>query len=109
MAVSPTALASIIRLLESEVLDILEFNETINYQIYNSKWAVVIYNDEQAYVHRYYISQDENHYNEFSVPNNEGFKSYMSYNAITNETSKQYKLQKHLYFCEKQVDSFLRE
>lgn len=80
---------------DSEVLDIIEFNEAINYQIYNSKWAVITYNNEQAYVHRNYISQDENSFDEYSVPDNRGFKSYMSYEAITNETSKQYKLQKH--------------
>lgn len=32
-------------------------------------------------------------YKEYSIPSNRGFKSYMSYRAITSKSSKQYKLQ----------------
>ena len=81
--------------LDSEVLNILEFNESINYQIYDKRWVVINYNNKPAYVYRIYISENENDFKEHSVPNNTGFKSYMSYKAITSKNSKQYKLQKN--------------
>lgn len=80
---------------DSEILDVLEYNEKINYQIYNDDWALITYNDKFAYVNRMYISDKENTFRSYSVPDNSGFKSYMSYEAITNKNSKQYKLQKN--------------
>ena len=81
--------------LNSEILDILEFNEAITYQIYNDKWAEIKYNDTSAYVYKKYLSLDPNGYKEYPVPDNSGFKSYMSYDAITTKASRQYELQKY--------------
>lgn len=36
---------------------------------------------------------EKNNFQEYSLPNNSGFKSYMSYKAITSKSSLQYKLQ----------------
>ena len=83
---------------ESEILGTLEFNEKIEYQLHNNKWVKFDYNGIPAYVYKNYISDTYNQYKEYSVPENDGFKSYMSYKAITNKSSKQYKLQKnHAY------------
>lgn len=81
--------------LNSEILDILEFNETITYQIYNDEWAEIKYNDINAFVYKKYLSLDPNGYKEYPVPDNSGFKSYMPYDAITTKTSRQYELQKY--------------
>ena len=79
---------------ESEILETIEFNEKIEYQLYNDEWAKIDYNGVAAYVYKIYISDNENTNKEYSVPRNDGFKSYMSYRAITSKSSKQYKLQK---------------
>lgn len=83
---------------DAKVLDDFEFNTMITYTIYNKKWAVIDYNNKKAYVCRDYIAKNENDYTDYSVPNNKGFKSYMSYKTITNKDSKQYELQSnHAY------------
>ncbi len=82
----------------SDIFDVLEFNEKIEYQLYSDKWVKINYNGISAYVAKRYISNNENTYKEYSVLENNGFKSYMSYEAITNKSSKQYKLQRnHAY------------
>lgn len=45
----------------------------------------------------YYEVTEEKGYVELEVPQNNSFKSYMSYKAITNRNSKQYELQKYAY------------
>ena len=80
---------------DSEILGVLEFNETITYQYYNNKWAIINYNNDYAYVCLDFISKDKLEFEEFYLPENSGFKSYMSYEAITNKHSKQYVLQKY--------------
>ena len=79
----------------SDIYDVLEYNEKIEYQLYSDKWVRIDYNGTPAYVAKRYISNKENTYKEYSVPKNSGFKSYMSYAAITNKASKQYKLQRN--------------
>jgi hypothetical protein len=80
--------------MDSEVLNILEFNEVVEFQLYNSDWVVIQYNNKPAYVYKKYISKDGDNPKVYSVPSNRGFKSYMSYETITNRSSKQYKLQR---------------
>ena len=77
----------------SDIYDVLEYNEKIEYQLYSDNWVRINYNGTSAYVAKRYISNKENTYKEYSVPKNSGFKSYMSYEAITNKASKQYRLQ----------------
>lgn len=53
------------------------------------------------------IDNFEQFYTEYQVPSNRGFKSYMSYKAITSKSSPQYKLQSIAYTGEfgiRQVD-----
>lgn len=77
----------------SEIIGILLFNEKITYKKYNSKWFKITYNNNVGYVCKDYISDKEIDYDIYSVPDNTGFKSYMGYEAITDVTSKQNKLQ----------------
>lgn len=79
--------------LDSEIVGILEFNEAITYRIYDDEWLVTDYNGTLAYVFRDFVSVDGNGYEEYSVPNNSGFKSFMPYKSITNKSSKQYQIQ----------------
>ena len=46
---------------------------------------------------KHYISDKPIKYTSYNVPDNSGFKSYMSYKAITSKNSKQYKLQQKAY------------
>lgn len=93
--------------LNSEVLDITDFNEEIYFKQYNEDWLEIAYitydsapNDINAYITRAYISSkyitDIPCPNvEFNIPENNGFKSYMSYKSITDKSSRQYNLQKN--------------
>ena len=78
----------------SKSLDVFSFNTMLEYKIYDEKWALIEYENKQAFVYRSYISAEENSFVDYSVPKNKGFKSYMSYKTITNKDSSQYKLQK---------------
>ena len=79
----------------SDIYDVLEYNEKIEHQLYSDDWVRIDYNGTPAYVAKRYISNKENTYKKYSVPKNSGFKIYMSYEAITNKASKQYKLQRN--------------
>lgn len=93
--------------LNSEVLDITDFNEEIYFKQYNEDWLEIAYitydsvpNDINAYITQAYISSkyitDIPCPNiEFDIPENNGFKSYMSYKSITDKSSRQYDLQKN--------------
>ena len=78
---------------ESDVLEVLPFNTYIRYYEYDDEWAEIAYDNGQAYVNRDYISDEECEFVMYDIPKYEGFKSWMSYKAITNKSSKQYKLQ----------------
>lgn len=81
--------------LDSKILTVLDFNTHILYMVdpFNKDWAIIKYNNNLAYVSTKYISNQKYNYKEYNVPNNSGFKSYMSYKTLTLESSKQYKLQ----------------
>ena len=78
---------------DSSILDTLPFNTYIKYYEYDDEWAEIAYDNGQAYVNRNYISDEECEFVMYDVPKTNGFKSYMPYTAITNKSSKQYKLQ----------------
>lgn len=79
--------------INANVLDILPFNTYIKYYEYNDEWAEISFDNGQAYISRDYISDEECEFVMYDIPKYEGFKSWMSYKAITNRSSKQYKLQ----------------
>ena len=78
---------------KSDILDTYSFNTKIQYTDYDGEWAKIKFKDEYAYMHKNYISKKKNRYKEYSVPETSGFKSFMSYKAITSKSSPQYKLQ----------------
>ena len=78
---------------DSNILDTLPFNTYIKYYEYNDEWAEISFDNGQAYISRDYISDEECEFVMYDIPKYEGFKSWMSYKAITNRSSKQYKLQ----------------
>ena len=78
---------------DANILDVLPFNTYIKYYGYNDGWAEIAYDDGQAYVSLDYIGDEECEFVMYNVPKTKGFKSYMPYTAITDKSSKQYKLQ----------------
>lgn len=78
---------------DSDILDTYTFNTKVKYVDFNKDWVEIKYGDSIAFMCKKYISVTECTYQEFSVPNNSGFKSYMDYRCITSTGSKQYKLQ----------------
>ena len=81
----------------SEVLDVYPFNQKIQYQKYNDEWVEIQYKSGIAYVCSEYISDEQLDYIEYIAPITSGFKSYMTYTAITSKSSLQYKLQQIAY------------
>lgn len=77
----------------SKILDTYLFNEKVRYTEYNKKWVEIKYKDSVAYMSKRYISKTKCEYEEFDVPSNSGFKSFMDYRCITSTGSKQYRLQ----------------
>lgn len=77
----------------SKILNVLQFNSYIKYIKENDNWLKIKYNNSFAYVNKKYISDKECKSAKYQVPSNSGFKSYMPYKAITNKSSKQYKIQ----------------
>ena len=78
----------------SIVLGILDFNDRVEYIDFNDEWVKISYNkDIDAYIYKKYISDVECEYKTYTIPSNEGFKSYMGYKAITATGSTQYKIQ----------------
>ena len=100
----------------SDTLATYDFNSQIIYAPYNESWVKVLYKNsttneyviDVGYVQSKYVTDIPRQYKEFEVPKNNGFKSYMSYMAITDKTSKQYLLQQiyaHTgYYGIRQVD-----
>ena len=78
---------------DSSILDTLPFNTYIKYYEYNDEWAEISFDNGQGYISRDYISDEECEFVMYDIPKYEGFKSWMSYKAITDKSSKQYKLQ----------------
>ena len=78
----------------SKILKTLNFNTPILVsKTDNKQWLKVKYKNIYGYISKKYVSKKKNKYKEYKIPNNSGFKSYMSYTAITSTTSQQYKIQ----------------
>ena len=82
---------------KATVIGTYPLNKKIKYYQYNKKWFVIQYKKRMVYIHHSCISDKPIKNRKFSIPHNSGFKSYMSYKAITSKTSPQYKLQKIAY------------
>lgn len=79
--------------MESEILEVYPIYTEIQYINLKEEWVEIKYGDGLAYIYSDYINTGKPQYKEYSVPHNIGFKSYMSYEAITSKSSPQYKLQ----------------
>lgn len=81
--------------INSEILGVLNFNTYIEYYEENEEWLKIQHNETDAYINKNYVSNLECLYTEYNMPDNNGFKSFMSYTTITDKSSQQYKLQQH--------------
>lgn len=79
----------------SKFITQLEYNTPVIYSIVDDNWVMIKCGQEVGYIYKTQISNDECDYIEYSVPNNDGFKSYMGYKTITSKTSKQYDIQQN--------------
>lgn len=87
----------------SEIIRTLDFNSVILYFPIseNSEWIKIRHKGEIAYVAKEYVSTKKCEYREYDIPENDGFKSYMSYTTITSETSNQLKIQEEYAYTGK--------
>lgn len=77
----------------SDIIGEIPFNTYIEYQKYDENWGQIKYNNEIGYINIGYIAKEDCEYKSYNMPTNSGFKSYMSYKAITDKSSAQYQLQ----------------
>lgn len=86
--------------LDANIIQILDFNTEVNVCEYNKDWLSVKIDENQYYISNDFVSNKnpDNELFDISYVYTSGFKSYMSYNAITDTTSKQYKLQKEMAY-----------
>lgn len=66
--------------------------ESIQYVKYNDEWSFVKESDAIAYIYSKYVSEESPDYHSIFIESN-GFKSFMRYTAITDKSSRQYKIQ----------------
>lgn len=99
----------------SEMIDKYMFNDYVSFTYYNGKWChVKVFHPNinergiqigvkvlDGYVDMNYVSEATNACKVYKICDFRGFKSYMSYKSIEDETSKQYELQeKYAYIGE---------
>lgn len=77
----------------SKVVKVVGFNTKLKGCKYDDDWYEVKMKNHIYYVSADYVSNKKAKYREVTIPNYSGFKSWMPYTAITNRSSKQYKLQ----------------
>lgn len=85
--------------LDADIWEVYDFNTCVFCEQYNEAWVLVLlymceYEMVPAYISSKYIATTPCLSVEYDIPNNNGFKSYMPYDAITSKSSKQYILQK---------------
>lgn len=80
----------------------INFNENISYYKCSDGW-IGISNDDypQGYIESKYISDNKIDFVDISTPSNNGYKSYMSYKAISSPSSPQYRLQSNFAYTGK--------
>ncbi len=96
--------------LDSDILDVIPFNTKISVFDYSSEWYAIYWNFYSenndvsykyfAYINKKYTSIEECKYEEYSMPQNNGFKSFMPYTSITDNTSLQYVLQNNFAYTD---------
>lgn len=85
--------------LDTNIYTVRDFNRKVEYASYNDNWAIIKYDEGKnglAFMHKSCISDSEPEcvIKDSPLPNR---KSYMYYQAITNTSSKQYRLQNRAY------------
>ena len=80
--------------LSSKKVKKLSFDTKVMYSEVNSKWVLATSGKKSGYVLKKSIIDDNEPVKTMKVKGASAFKSYMSYKAIGNKTSPQYKLQK---------------
>lgn len=76
---------------ESMIMDVLPFNTEVEVIDYNDQWCCV--KDYPLYIKKDYLSKEKMAYQDYDIPKNSGFKTFMSYRAITCRSSEQFLLQ----------------
>lgn len=79
--------------MNSDIVGLYPFNTKIKYTCIDEEWVAVKFNESNCYISKKYISNNPVNYISYDIPDNSGFKSYMSYKTITDKKSKQYNLQ----------------
>lgn len=78
----------------SKILGFLRYGQKIQIQKCNSNWVVLIKGGKKVgFVNKKYITKKEPKYKLYWIPEYSGYKSFMDYRKITDESSPQWRLQ----------------
>ena len=81
--------------IESNVISVIPFNSYIQYTKEDDGWGKLVDDTQESYIYLKFVNNQQCDYVEYSVPNNNGFKSYMSYKSIRSKPSFQYLIQNY--------------
>lgn len=81
---------------DSETITLIPYNTKLSVTKYDNEWYLLTYDNKKGYIHNSVLSKDKCTSITKGTCKN-GIKSFMPYQAITNRSSKQYKLQKMSY------------
>lgn len=81
---------------ENKTIKTIVFNTKVKYVKHNKKWALVKYKGKKGYILNKRIAKKPVKSTTYNTPHSK-LMSYMSYRAITNTSSNQYKLQQIAY------------
>ena len=79
---------------DSEILDVLNFNEKVRVKKYNKEWFIILKKGkEYGFVYKKYLRKTPIDHETYYIPEYSGYKSFMGYTKITDVSSPQWLLQ----------------
>lgn len=79
---------------DSDIVRILNFNQKVKVQKWNKDWVILVNNNKKlGFVRKKYLSKKKQKSTTYRIPEYSGYKSFMDYQKITDESSSQWLLQ----------------
>lgn len=83
---------------DSKIVGSLRYGQKVQVCRCNNKWAILIRHGKRVgFVSKKYLSKEEPNYRLYWIPEYSGYKSFMDYQKITDESSSQWHLQQDAY------------
>lgn len=84
--------------IKSKIIKTIKTNKKIKViKKLDNGWSKIVFRGKKRYIYSKYLCRTKQKYIDMDVPSKNGFKSYMSYNCITDTSSNQYSFQQNCY------------